>query len=87
MRDKDNIVKELAEEIALDLSLLEAASMTIKSKIHNQLVEAISNIYLTAQPEATEENPIDFTDQEKKRLDFADKISIQRQEGTLLSRV
>lgn len=42
------------------MSLLEATSISIKSKLHNNFIQAILNIYLTAQPEQTEENAFEL---------------------------
>jgi Uma2 family endonuclease len=56
MTEKDGEVKDLIQEIAFDLSLLEATNTSIKSSLHNSFLEALFNIYLTAQPEKTEES-------------------------------
>lgn len=56
MRDKENEVKAIAAEISLDLSLLEAANINVKSKLLNAFIQAILSIYLTVKPESTEEN-------------------------------
>lgn len=56
MRDKENEVKVIAAEISLDLSLLEAANINVKSKLLNSFIQAILSIYLTVRPESTEEN-------------------------------
>lgn len=38
MRDKDNEVRELARQISLDLSFLEATNINIKSKLLNNFL-------------------------------------------------
>lgn len=53
MGEKKGEVKDLAQQIALDLSLLEAAATPIRSSLHYAFVEAVLAIYLTAQPEKT----------------------------------
>lgn len=56
MEEKDGEVKDLAQQISLDLSVLEAANTNIRSNLHNRFIEAFLSIYLTVQPEKTEEN-------------------------------
>lgn len=51
MRNKNQIIKQLVQEISLDLSLLEAVNITIKSATHNYFLEALLNIHLTTQVE------------------------------------
>jgi hypothetical protein len=87
MRDKENEVRELALQISLDLSFLEASNVNVKSKLLNNFLEAILSIYLTVKPESTEENPYELSDKEKKRLEHADKVRITRQEETFMQRL
>lgn len=49
-------MKAIAAEISLDLSLLEAANINVKSKLLNSFIQAILSICLTVKPESTEEN-------------------------------
>jgi hypothetical protein len=46
-------VKDLAQQVSLDLSILEAAKTSIKSTLHRRFIEAFLSIYLTVQPEKT----------------------------------
>jgi len=50
MHDKDDQIAEITEQISLDLSLLEATSINIRSNLHNNLIKALLSIYLTFQP-------------------------------------
>lgn len=38
MKNKDTLVKELVEKISLEISTLEAAGVSIKSKLHNSII-------------------------------------------------
>lgn len=79
MAEKEGEVKDLVQEVSLDLSLLEAAKTNIKSTLHRAFLEAILSIYLTVEPEPTEESHPELNDRDKKRLDISDKIHLLRQ--------
>jgi hypothetical protein len=87
MRDKDSEVKELAEQISLDLSLLEATKINVKTKLLNAFIQAILNISLTVRPESSEEDPYELPDKEKKHLEIIDKVHILRQEETFVQKI
>lgn len=51
MGDKSNEIKDLIQQVSLDLSILEATSLNIRSSLHSAFLEAILSIHLTCQPE------------------------------------
>lgn len=84
MRDKDNEVRELARQISLDLSFLETSSVSVKSKLLSNFLEAILSIHLTVRPESTEDSAYELPEKEKKRLELVEKVRIARQEETFM---
>ena len=51
MAEKDAEVKDLAQQISLDLSTLEAGNIAISSNLHRRFIEAILSFYLSIEPE------------------------------------
>ena len=47
MAEKEGEVKDLAQQISLDLSVLESTKTPIKSNLHSRFIEAVLSIVLT----------------------------------------
>ena len=50
MAEKNAEVKDLAQQISLDLTTLESGNISIKSNLHRQFIEAFLSLYLTIEP-------------------------------------
>ena len=87
MAEKNAEVKDLAQQISLDLTTLESGNISIKSNLHRQFIEAFLSLYLTIEPEKTEENDEDLSEAEKKRLEYANKIILKKQSSNFVERL
>ena len=74
MAEKDAEVKDLAQQISLDLSTLEAGNIAISSNLHRRFIEAILSFYLSIEPEGEAE----LSEVEKKRLEYSNRITLRR---------
>lgn len=83
MAQKDAEVKDLAQQISLDLSTLEAGNVSISSNLHRRFIEAILSFYLTAQPEGEAQ----LSEVEKKRLEYSNRIALRRESANFVDRL
>ena len=83
MADKDAEVKELAQQVSLDLSTLEAGNVSINSSLHRRFIEAFLSLYLTTEPE----NEAELSEAEKKRLDYSNRVTLRRESANFVDRL
>lgn len=81
MNQKKMIIDDLIEKISLEISVLEAAGISLKSQVHNSILHALMSIYLNCLPGPKMEGEeivaaYEADEKDKKREELKSKIEL-----------
>jgi hypothetical protein len=92
MNNKEQMIQLLIEQISLDITVLESNGINLKSELHNNVLTALMNIYLTClpQPKMDGEEVVaayEPNDKDKKREELKHKLEFVAVQNSVVDEI